>query len=148
DGLHLHSHMLAVLEPWQARGVGFALKLAQRAAALDAGVSDMRWTFDPMLLRNARFNLVKLGTVGTRLLRDFYGDREDELNRGERSDRFEVSWPLLAERVRSAVAGRRDTDEGAHAVVLLSTAGDPDAPTPVRGTDGPANRSLVAVPRD
>ncbi len=147
DGLHLHSHMLAVLEPWQARGVGFALKLAQRAAALDAGVLDMRWTFDPMLLRNARFNLVKLGTVGVRFLRDFYGAMQDEVNRGERSDRFEASWPLLSERVGSAVAGQGTaaSDDG---VVVLAAGGDPDAPTPVPGAGGPAERSLVAIPRD
>jgi predicted GNAT superfamily acetyltransferase len=146
-GLHLHSHMLAVLEPWQAKGVGFALKVAQRAAAMDVGVHEMRWTFDPMILRNAWFNLGKLGTLATRLLRDFYGDMTDQVNRGERSDRFEVTWSLQSERVRAAAEGRPHgaADDG---VVLLTADGDPAAPRPLLGETTPGPRSLVAVPRD
>src|SRR5205807_1580797 len=53
DGVHVHSHMLAVVPDRRHRGVGRALKLAQRAAALDAGVHVVRWTFDPMQARNA-----------------------------------------------------------------------------------------------
>src|SRR5206468_732751 len=30
EGLHLHSHMLAVVPGWQSKGVGRALKVAQR----------------------------------------------------------------------------------------------------------------------
>jgi predicted GNAT superfamily acetyltransferase len=97
DGLHLHSHMLAVLPEWMSRGVGYALKLAQRAAALDAGVTVARWTFDPMQVRNAHFNLMKLGTVADRFHRELYGVMTDVLNRGERTDRLEARWDLERE---------------------------------------------------
>ena len=94
EGVHLHSHMLAVLPDVRRSGVGFALKLAQRAWALDAGIGVARWTFDPLQARNARFNLVKLGAVADRFHRHFYGDMGDELNRGDRSDRMEARWDL------------------------------------------------------
>src|SRR6478672_11648756 len=63
DGIHLHSHMLAVVPRLQVHGVGFALKLAQRAVCLDHGITEVRWTYDPLVARNARFNLVKLGAT-------------------------------------------------------------------------------------
>jgi len=146
-GLHVHSHMLAVLSAWQAKGVGLALKVAQRAAALDLGIQDMRWTFDPMIRRNGWFNLMKLGTVATRFMRDFYGEMSDDVNRGERSDRFEVSWSLDSERVSRALEqGPRPAD--AAGVVLLSADGDPAAPRPVPTGAPPGQRALVAVPAD
>jgi predicted GNAT superfamily acetyltransferase len=94
DGLHMHSHMLAVLPDRRHGGVGYALKLAQRAQALEQGIHVVRWTFDPMVARNAWFNLGKLGAVADRFSRDFYGEMGDLLNRGERSDRFVARWDL------------------------------------------------------
>ncbi len=60
----MHSHMLAALPGPAARGVGYALKLAQRAQALDQGIHLVRWTFDPLVARNAWLNLGKLGAIG------------------------------------------------------------------------------------
>jgi predicted GNAT superfamily acetyltransferase len=94
DGLHLHSHMLAALPDRRHRGVGYALKLAQRAACLDQGIHLVRWTFDPMIARNAWFNLGKLGAIADRFRRNFYGEMADSLNAGERSDRLVVRWEL------------------------------------------------------
>jgi predicted GNAT superfamily acetyltransferase len=94
EGLHLHSHQLATLPDRRHSGIGYALKLAQRAQALDQGIEVVRWTFDPLIARNAYFNLHKLGAVADRFERDFYGRMEDEINRGERSDRFTVRWDL------------------------------------------------------
>jgi predicted GNAT superfamily acetyltransferase len=94
DGLHIHSHMLAALPDRRHRGIGFALKLAQRAQALEQGVHVVRWTFDPMVARNAWVNLGKLGVVADRFRRDFYGAMTDTLNDGERSDRLVVRWDL------------------------------------------------------
>jgi predicted GNAT superfamily acetyltransferase len=94
EGLHVHSHMLAALPSRRHRGVGFALKLAQRAQALDQGIALVRWTFDPLVARNAYFNLHKLGAVVDRFERDFYGEMGDRLNRGDRSDRFVVRWDV------------------------------------------------------
>lgn len=94
DGLHVHSHMLATLPERRHRGVGQALKLAQRAQCLDQGIHLVRWTFDPMIARNAWLNLGKLGAVADRFRRDFYGPMSDTLNAGERSDRLVVRWDL------------------------------------------------------
>jgi len=94
DGLHVHSHMLAALPDRRHRGVGYALKLAQRAACLDQGIRLIRWTFDPMISRNAWFNLGKLGATADRFRRNFYGEMADSLNAGERSDRLVVRWDL------------------------------------------------------
>ena len=93
-GLHVHSHMLAALPERRHAGVGTALKLAQRAQALDQGIHVVRWTFDPMVARNAWVNLGKLGAVADRFRRDFYGRMTDTLNEGERSDRLVVRWDV------------------------------------------------------
>jgi predicted GNAT superfamily acetyltransferase len=107
DGLHLHSHMLAALPDRRHRGVGYALKLAQRAQCLDQGIGLVRWTFDPMIARNAWLNLGKIGAVADRFRRDFYGPMSDTLNQGERSDRLVVRWEL------DRVPGRRPAPPGA-----------------------------------
>ncbi|QQM43048.1 chorismate synthase [Streptomyces liliifuscus] len=79
-------------------GIGHAVKQAQRAWALERGARTMRWTFDPLVGRNARFNLVKLGAVGTEYLVDFYGPMADGVNDGDESDRLTVTWDLAAPR--------------------------------------------------
>lgn len=76
------------------RGLGYAVKQAQRDWAVGLGARTMRWTFDPLVGRNARFNLVKLGAVGTEYLVDFYGPMTDGVNDGDESDRLTVTWDL------------------------------------------------------
>lgn len=78
------------------RGVGFAVKQAQRVWALARGATTMSWTFDPLVGRNARFNLVKLGAVAVEYAVDFYGPMEDGVNGGDESDRLTARWNLLA----------------------------------------------------
>jgi len=97
EGLHVHSHMLAAIPDRQHAGVGEALKLAQRAQALEQGIGLVRWTFDPLVARNAWLNLGKLGVVIDRFARSFYGDMRDAINQGERSDRVTVAWHLRRE---------------------------------------------------
>ena len=77
----------------EGQGIGLALKLAQRAWALQAGVSRMTWTFDPLLRRNARFNITRLGAVVTEYLVNFYGEIADGVNDPE-TDRLAVVWNL------------------------------------------------------
>jgi predicted GNAT superfamily acetyltransferase len=140
--VHLHSHMLAVLPAARRSGVGYALKLAQRAWALDAGISVARWTFDPLQARNARFNLVRLGAVADRFHRHFYGDMQDDLNRGDRSDRLEARWDLTREPGATTTAGRRP-----RAVLAREPAGvDPRPGTVEHAGDDPAAR--VEIPDD
>jgi predicted GNAT superfamily acetyltransferase len=105
DGLHVHSHMLATVPDRRHAGVGVGLKLAQRAQALDQGIEVVRWTFDPMVARNAWFNLGKLGAVIDGFERDFYVAMTDAINAGERSDRFSVRWDLVREPGPRSVTG-------------------------------------------
>lgn len=95
------------------RGVGYAVKQAQRAWALERGARTMRWTFDPLVGRNARFNLVKLGAVGTEYLVDFYGPMADGVNDGDESDRLTVTWDLAAPRTPGDT-GDRDASPVTH----------------------------------
>jgi predicted GNAT superfamily acetyltransferase len=101
----LHSHITGVARGLEHRGLGLELKRAQRDWCLANGIDTVTWTFDPMVARNAYFNLVKLGAVADRFHRDFYGAMQDELNVGDRSDRLEVRWELRSERVERALAG-------------------------------------------
>ncbi len=98
------SHMLAVLPEWQNRGVGYALKLAQREAARAQALRLMTWTYDPLESRNARFNIAKLGAVCNTYLRDWYGPMGDALNRGLPTDRFQVDWYIASKRVATRLS--------------------------------------------
>jgi len=115
-GLHVHSHQTGVVEGQRRRGVGYALKLAQRATCLRHGVSEMRWTFDPMVRRNVAFNLNALGARAVAFYPDFYGSMSDSINAGDASDRLEAVWDLsrpLPSRTGSMV------DHGPDGPVLL-----------------------------
>jgi predicted GNAT superfamily acetyltransferase len=146
DGLHMHSHMLAVLPEYEGRGIGYALKLAQRAACLDAGIDEVRWTFDPLVPRNGWFNLVRLGTAATAFYPSFYGEMSDRINRGDRSDRFEVRWRLGSDRVERAVSGRAVEPEPGP--ILLVRGGDETTPRPGETGVSPGPGAVVEVPLD
>lgn len=104
--LVLHSHMLAVTPEYRARGLGFRLKLAQRARALAGGIELMTWTFDPLQSRNARLNFARLGAVSDSYRVDYYGDvSTSALHRGTGTDRLWVTWHLTDERVGRRLAG-------------------------------------------
>ncbi|WP_026360999.1 hypothetical protein [Amycolatopsis nigrescens] len=76
------------------RGVGFALKQAQRAWALERGMTSMIWTFDPLVSRNAHFNLAKLGATATEYTVDLFGRIDDGVNGHDETDRLTAVWPL------------------------------------------------------
>ena len=92
DGLHLHSHMTAVLPEFRDKGVGYALKIDQWGWAKKKNYSHLSWTFDPLVRRNARLNIAKLGVDISAYHLNFYGDMPDALNAGDESDRLMVSW--------------------------------------------------------
>jgi len=106
DDLHLHSHVLGVLPDSEAHGVGFQLKQHQRTWCMDLGVASIEWTYDPLVRRNAHFNLVKLGADAVEYLVNFYGSMDDGINTGEESDRVLVRWNLQSEKAAAAAAGR------------------------------------------
>ena len=97
-GSLLHSHVAAVRRG-AGRGIGTALKLHQRAWCAENGVDVVAWTYDPLIARNAWFNLGRLGAHVEAYLVDFYGPMDDGLNAGEESDRLLVHWPVEPEEV-------------------------------------------------
>ncbi|WP_133901198.1 GNAT family N-acetyltransferase [Actinophytocola oryzae] len=140
----MHSHIAGVDPSMAGRNVGFALKLHQRAWALRRGVGVIAWTFDPLVARNAYFNLAKLGATAAEYLPDFYGGMEDEVNGGDETDRLLVRWDLGAPEVVAACAGRPHLVTHHQAVVALgrTAAGAPE-PGVLDGSP-----LLVGVPPD
>ena len=100
---YLHSHMTAVLPAHQNRGVGRMLKLFQREDALRRGIQLVEWTFDPLEIRNAYFNLVRLGAIVRRFLPNAYGITSSPLHGGLPTDRLVAEWWLDSPRVAAAL---------------------------------------------
>lgn len=139
----MHSHIAGVTASARGRNVGYALKLHQHAWALRHGVQEITWTFDPLVSRNAYFNVAKLGASPTAYLPNFYGEMSDGINVGQGSDRLLVTW-----RVRSTLDLIRRDEEPSGARVLLEESSDG---LPVKGAALPATSdepALVRVPRD
>lgn len=116
-GLHLHSHITGVLPGREHGGIGYELKLAQRRWCLDRGIERVSWTFDPMIARNAYFNLHKLGATAGRILPNFYGSMTDDFNRGDEADRLEAIWVVSSPRVLHALEDKEPEDTGVERVV-------------------------------
>ncbi len=127
--LHMHSHILGVLPNSEARGLGFDLKQHQRRWCLARDVKVMEWTTDPLVRRNAYFNLTKLGAEAPRYLVDFYGEMRDGINVGDESDRLLIRWRLDSHRAEAAAAGEPadpDVDDLEGIPVLsVGTQGEP-----------------------
>ena len=145
----LHSHIAGVAPDLAGRHVGFALKLHQRAWAMLRGVGEIAWTFDPLVSRNAYFNLVKLAARPVEYLPNFYGAMLDTINGDDDSDRLLVSWRLRDPAVVAACAGHaaasRFDDEVADGAVVAVGIGADGGPEAGR-LDGSV--LLVAVPED
>jgi predicted GNAT superfamily acetyltransferase len=140
----LHSHITGVAPGGEHRGIGFALKVHQRAWALARGVPEVVWTFDPLVARNAWFNLAKLGALPTAYLEDFYGPMTDAINAGMASDRLLLTWRLDDPAVAAACAGRPRQPEPVPAEAALAVG--PDLEPVAAATDAPA--VTVALPPD
>ena len=101
----LHSHMTAVLELYRDKGVGRALKLFQRQEALSRKIHLVEWTYDPLELKNARFNLMRLGAIIRRLIPNCYGITDSPLHKGMPTDRLVAEWWLDSPRVNQLTSG-------------------------------------------
>ena len=97
DGLHLHSHMTAVLDDYRDQGIGYSLKIDQWHWAKKNNYAKITWTFDPLVARNAKLNLIKLGVDISAYYPNFYGDMPDVLNAGDESDRVMASWKVISD---------------------------------------------------
>ena len=147
----MHSHIAGVSLRMAGKRVGFALKLHQRAWALSRDVSTIAWTFDPLVCRNAYFNIVKLAATPDEYLPDFYGAMDDLINAGDDSDRLLVRWPLAADSVARASRGAGSAADAsrlraAGAAVALDI--DGEGLPAIRDTDPGASTVLVRVPLD
>jgi predicted GNAT superfamily acetyltransferase len=142
----VHSHITGVAVGNTSRSVGYALKLHQRAWALRRDVTTVTWTFDPLVRRNAYFNITKLGARVVEYLPNFYGEMQDRINAGDQSDRLLVEWDLLAPDVVSAcdAAGTIPAADSAIIQAVLNVA--PDG-RPRRGR-WDSQRMVVKVPPD
>ncbi|MDQ7858617.1 MAG: GNAT family N-acetyltransferase [Armatimonadota bacterium] len=144
-----YSHMAGVRGGRQLQDIGFALKRAQREAALAMGYDHAVWTYDPLQSVNARFNLHKLGATARRYYRNYYGEMPDELNQGTDSDRIEVDWALRSRRVEAAVGGRpaeRDWQEAPRVLEALPWTEGPAPSDPVLHAGAPTVR--IEIPTD
>ena len=136
--LIVHSHMLAVREPYRSLNLGYKLKLAQRERVLATTVSssgamasrpansrgcplrinEITWTFDPLQSRNAHLNFAKLGVVSEDYKVDFYGPETSSVLHRNSTDRLWVKWPIASRRVQDRLCGR---DNRAGILDALST---------------------------
>jgi predicted GNAT superfamily acetyltransferase len=95
---YLHSHILGVLPQYRDQHLGRRLKLMQREDALKRGITLIEWTFDPLELKNAFFNIERLGAIMRRYVPDQYGVSSSTLHAGLPTDRLVAEWWLGRER--------------------------------------------------
>ena len=101
---YLHSHMLGVKESYRNTGLGRRIKLFQREDAIARGYELMEWTFDPLEIKNAYFNLERLGAIARRYNLNQYGITTSPLQGFLPTDRLVAEWWLKSKRVESLLA--------------------------------------------
>ncbi len=144
------SHIAGVHSDWQRRGIGAALKWAQRDVVLAQGLTEhVTWTYDPLLAANGVFNLHKLGASCRTYKRNVYGELQDDLNRGTPSDRCQVDWWVNSERVEGAKKGDKGQVVGSRGMVLSTRRRDDGLLEPVEQALAFDDISLaVPIPED
>jgi predicted GNAT superfamily acetyltransferase len=106
DGFrYLHSHMLGVLPEYRDAGIGRRLKLCQREQALARGLELVEWTFDPLEIKNAFFNIARLGAIVRHYQENEYGNTSSPLHGGLPTDRCIAEWWIASPRVEAVIAG-------------------------------------------
>lgn len=101
---YLHSHMVGVKERYRNTGLGRRIKLFQRQDALARGYELMEWTFDPLDIKNAYFNLERLGAIARRYHINQYGITTSPLQGFLPTDRLVAEWWLKSKRVETMLA--------------------------------------------
>ncbi len=102
---YLHSHMMGVLAEYRNAGVGRILKLAQRTEAVSRGIPLIEWTFDPLEIKNAYFNIERLGAIVRRFIVNQYGTTSSPLHGSLPTDRCVAEWWISSARVASLLSG-------------------------------------------
>jgi predicted GNAT superfamily acetyltransferase len=98
---YLHSHMLGVLPAYRNTGLGRKMKLKQREYALASGVDLIEWTFDPLEIKNAFFNIERLGVIVRRYVYNQYGTTSSHLHGGLPTDRLVAEWWICTPRAEA-----------------------------------------------
>jgi len=106
---YLHSHMVAVKEGYRNIGLGRKLKLFQRDDAIARGYELMEWTFDPLEIKNAYFNLERLGAIARRYNVNQYGITNSPLQGFLPTDRLVAEWWMNSQRVKTLLATGRQS---------------------------------------
>ena len=137
---YIHSHMTAVLSEHRDKGIGRLLKLFQRQDALARGIRLVEWTFDPLEMRNAHFNLMRLGAVVRKFHVNFYGITSSHLHAGMPTDRLVAEWWIDSPRAKRVIRSvyEERTKDNAEAQSTRRDAGKSLSPKAVR----------IAVPRE
>ena len=121
----LHSHITGVSPTLQNSGLGTAMKNHQKQWALDAGLTAITWTFDPLVRRNAWFNIERLGANAVEFHINFYGPLNDEINGDDETDRLLARWNIDSPRARTTDSDAIFIETPEDIVQLRRT--DPDA---------------------
>jgi chorismate synthase len=154
EKLYHYSQLTAVRPEVQHRHVGLALKAFQRQEVLRQELSEIRWTFDPLQTRNARFNVRRLGGLPDRYLPRYYGVLGDAINEGLETDRLRLIWTLNDPRVVERLGGHLPTpDEDEHryrsSSALVETVVGPNELRRPVGVHPPSGLSLhLEIPFD
>jgi predicted GNAT superfamily acetyltransferase len=133
---YLHSHMLGVLPKYHNAGIGRSLKLRQRDEALSRGITLIEWTFDPLELKNAFFNVERLGAIVRRYSENQYGLTASPLHGGLPTDRCIAEWWIDSPRVRGLLDGKPLTHGAAERIAYPNDIGR------IRAADRDAARAV------
>lgn len=108
---YLHSHMMGVLPEYRNRSVGRKLKMRQKEEALERGIDLIEWTFDPLELKNAFFNIERLGATVRRYVLNQYGTTTSHLHGGLPTDRCVAEWHIAQSRFPGSVTAEIEVPE-------------------------------------
>lgn len=150
------SHMNAVLPEYQNHQLGFRLKAAQRDEVMRLGLSKIRWTFDPLVSKNAHLSVRRLGARPDKYMHHYYGAMDTAQTEGIPTDRLRATWELGSDRVKERMAGNKpapedDTLRAQKGQALLSTeVGDSGlrVPKEVQEPGHDAREGFIEVPFD
>jgi predicted GNAT superfamily acetyltransferase len=145
--VYMYSHQTGVTKDYQSKGVGYLLKRKQREVALKRGFKMIAWTFDPLIGRNAHFNVKKLGVIARNYMVDYYGPMDDSINWGLPTDRFLCEW-YLDSSTQASIRPYRGGVTNETFRVIQRTGAEPYPRCKDWSIDLSAEKVLVDIPRD
>jgi len=152
--LYHYSHATAVRPEYQNHQLGFRLKAFQRDEVLKLGLSEVRWTFDPLQSRNAWLNVRRLGGRPDRYFIHYYGQMADTINRDMETDRVRLRWEIASPHVEARVGGKsptaeEDRDRWKSSVAIVETeVGEKGLRLPTVVAEPSGDRAHLEIPFD